>query len=82
MDVMQSMDQALHAVKDALTAAGIDLPFPTQQVLLHDQTEATDGDRARQREGWPPRPGENPAQRPIGTAPARQREPAADATAR
>ena len=36
--------------------AGIDLPFPTQQVLFHDQTEATDGDRRQQREGWPARP--------------------------
>jgi hypothetical protein len=26
---------------------------PTQQILFHDQTEETDGDRARQREGWP-----------------------------
>jgi small-conductance mechanosensitive channel len=52
-DVMVSTDQALHAIKDALTAEGIDLPFPTQQVLFHDQTEETDGDRTRQREGWP-----------------------------
>lgn len=29
------------------------MPYPTSQVLWHDQTEATDGDRARQREGWP-----------------------------
>ena len=34
------------------------LPFPTQVLLLHDQTEATDGDRTRQREGWPA--GKNP----------------------
>jgi small conductance mechanosensitive channel len=46
---------------------GIDLAFPTQVVLFHDQTEATDGDRRRQREGWPA--GENvPEPRPIGTA--------------
>ena len=32
---------------------GIDLPFPTQVMLFHNQTEATDGDRDRQREGWP-----------------------------
>ena len=41
------------AVKDALSAGGIDLPFPTRVVLLHDQTEESDGDRTRQREGWP-----------------------------
>jgi len=34
-------------------ASHIDLPFPTQQVLFHDQTDTTAGDRARQREGWP-----------------------------
>jgi small-conductance mechanosensitive channel len=44
------------AVKAALAQAGIDLPFPTRQVLFHDQTEAADGDRTRQREGWPPGP--------------------------
>jgi small-conductance mechanosensitive channel len=34
-------------------AHAIDLPFPTSIMLVHDQTEDTDGDRARQREGWP-----------------------------
>ena len=47
-------DKVLMGVKEAILAAGIDLPFPTQQILFHDQTEATDGDRRRQREGWPP----------------------------
>jgi small conductance mechanosensitive channel len=46
------------AAKRALSEAGIDLPFPTRVVLLNDQTEETDGDRARQREGWPA--GESP----------------------
>jgi small conductance mechanosensitive channel len=46
-----------------LTAAGIDLPFPTTQVLFHDQTEETDGDRARQREGWPADQGDAPRSR-------------------
>ncbi len=32
---------------------GIDLPYPTRNILLHDQTEETDGDRSQQREGWP-----------------------------
>ena len=52
-DVMQSRDAVLEKVTQALLAEGIDLPFPTQQILFHDQTEETDGDRARQREGWP-----------------------------
>jgi small conductance mechanosensitive channel len=46
-------DGVLTAIKSKLTANGIDLPFPTQQILFHDQTEETDGDRSRQREGWP-----------------------------
>ncbi|QDA36091.1 mechanosensitive ion channel family protein (plasmid) [Paracoccus liaowanqingii] len=37
----------------ALNAAGIDMPFPTEVHLWHDQTEQTDGDRRAQREGWP-----------------------------
>ncbi|PYE56594.1 mechanosensitive ion channel family protein [Deinococcus yavapaiensis] len=52
-DALASQDKVLHALKDALTAEGIDLPFPTRQILFHDQTEEADGDRARQREGWP-----------------------------
>ena len=67
-DLMESMSDALHAVKDALTAEGIDLPFPTRQILFHDQTEETDGDRSRQREGWPTGKGEVPASRSIAGA--------------
>ena len=52
-DELVAQDKVLTAIKKALTENGIDLPFPTQQVLFHDQTEETDGDRARQREGWP-----------------------------
>ena len=43
----------LAAMRKLFPDAGIDLPFPTTQVLFHDQTEVTDGDRAKQREGWP-----------------------------
>ncbi|MBD2169289.1 mechanosensitive ion channel family protein [Calothrix membranacea FACHB-236] len=52
-DNLVSRDRVLTAIKKTLTANGIDLPFPTQQILFHDQTEETDGDRSRQREGWP-----------------------------
>lgn len=52
-DAVDALDHAISNVKDALTAAGIDLPYPTSQILLHDQTEEADGDRTRQREGWP-----------------------------
>ncbi len=58
-DVLTVQDRVISAIKQHLLANGIDLPFPTQQILFHDQTEATDGDRARQREGWPARPGED-----------------------
>ncbi|MDZ7630258.1 MAG: mechanosensitive ion channel family protein [Gemmatimonadaceae bacterium] len=52
-DGLNAQDHVLTSVKRALTQAGIDLPYPTQQILFHDQTESTDGDRNRQREGWP-----------------------------
>lgn len=52
-DALALQDQVLTAIKIKLTENGIDLPFPTQQILFHDQTEETDGDRTRQREGWP-----------------------------
>ena len=56
--VVAGQARAIPAIKKALTDNGIDLPFPTQIVLFHDQTEETDGDRGRQREGWPA--GSNP----------------------
>ena len=59
-DYMASMDWVLEAICVKLVAAGIDLPFPTQQILLHDQTEETDGNRAKQREGWPASPDSDP----------------------
>jgi small-conductance mechanosensitive channel len=62
-DVLIARDKVLAEVKRRLQAAGIDLPYPTRQVLLHDQTEETDGDRRRQREGWPAGPGEVPRPR-------------------
>jgi small-conductance mechanosensitive channel len=51
-EALDTRDKVLTAIKNKLTANGIDLPFPTQQILFHDQTEETDGDRSRQREGW------------------------------
>ncbi|UWQ37527.1 mechanosensitive ion channel family protein [Leisingera aquaemixtae] len=59
--VVYTFAQVIEAVKTALDEKGIDMPYPTQVVLFHDQTEETDGDRSRHREGWPARPdGENP----------------------
>ena len=53
-DALDSRDKVITAIKQKLYVEnGIDLPYPTRQILFHDQTEATDGDRSRQREGWP-----------------------------
>lgn len=52
-NVLTSLDLVLTAVKREFNEAGIDLPYPTRQILFHDQTEEGDGDRSRQREGWP-----------------------------
>ena len=61
-EVLGAVDAVLERVKPALQQAGVDLPYPTRQVLFHDQTETSDGDRARQREGWPAR-GQDPRPR-------------------
>ncbi len=65
-DGLKAQDRVLTGVRQALTAAGIDLPFPTRQILLHDQTEVADGDRRQQREGWPAGDGDVPE--PAGIA--------------
>lgn len=65
-EVLDLQDRVLTTIKKKLTANGIDLPFPTQQILFHDQTEETDGDRSRQREGWPAGKREVPKPRSIG----------------
>ncbi len=57
-DIVAVRSRVVQAVFEACVEAGIDIPFPTQVVLFHDQTEETDGDRTRQREGWPA--GDNP----------------------
>ena len=67
-DVLHTQDKVLERVKEAILSAGIDLPFPTQQILWHDQTEATDGDRAHQREGWPKGNGDAPQPMKISGA--------------
>jgi len=61
-NVLTVQSKVIAAIKNRLLENGIDLPLPTQQVLFHDQTEETDGDRSRQREGWPA--GKGPVPRP------------------
>jgi small conductance mechanosensitive channel len=60
-DALKGQDVVLSRIKQRLAAAAVDLPFPTQVVLWHGQTEETDGDRRRQREGWPAGDGPVPA---------------------
>jgi small conductance mechanosensitive channel len=67
-DALTLQDRVLTNIKNTLTANGIDLPFPTQQILFHDQTEETDGDRSRQREGWPAGKGKVPRSRSISSS--------------
>ena len=57
-DVVHVKARVILAIFNAAREHGIDLPYPTSMILLHDQTEATDGDRTQQREGWPA--GKNP----------------------
>lgn len=64
-EALDSRDGVLAEMKQRLIAAGIDLPLPTQQILFHDQTEEADGDRRRQREGWPARPGDDDTRRRV-----------------
>ncbi|WP_396799196.1 mechanosensitive ion channel family protein [Microcoleus sp. FACHB-1515] len=68
-DDLASRDQVISAIKQKVYVEnGIDLPYPTRQILFHDQTEEIDGDRARQREGWPAGKGEVPKSRNISHA--------------
>lgn len=62
---IDTRDRVLQAIKTRLQERGIDMPFPTRQILFHDQTEASDGDRRRQREGWPAGPDEAPQPRRV-----------------
>ncbi|MEO5720051.1 MAG: mechanosensitive ion channel family protein [Chthoniobacterales bacterium] len=52
-DVVHVQAAVIQAMKEALDEAGIDMPYDTQVQLFHDQTEASEGDRSQQREGWP-----------------------------
>jgi small-conductance mechanosensitive channel len=64
-DALDARDQVLATVKHQRTAQGIDPPFPTQQILVHDQTEESDGDQAGQREEWPTADAAGPESRKV-----------------
>ena len=81
--VVLAKGRVIAAIRDALTKAQIDMPYPTQVMLFHDQTEEADGDRRRQREGWPagerpPAPRARPAEPALPRAP-RPAQPRSDA---
>ncbi len=58
-DVVHVRAKVVFAIKTALNDALIDMPYNTEVHLFHDQTEATEGIRSQQREGWPaPKDGE------------------------
>jgi small-conductance mechanosensitive channel len=61
-------DRVIAAVKKTLLENGIEIAYPTQQILFHDQTEETDGDRRRQRAGWPAGRGDVPRPRRLAEA--------------
>lgn len=67
-DLVHVRADVIFAVHRAAAEHGIDLPFPTSVVLFHDQTEETDGDRTKQREGWPA--GDNPPRPRAAPPPA------------
>lgn len=52
-ELVHTRARVILAIYQVAKANDIDLPFPTQVMLFHDQTEEVDGDRDRQREGWP-----------------------------
>jgi len=57
--VIHTFGRVLEAVYKKLDSNGIDMPYPTNVMLFHDQTEENDGNRAKQREGWPAGKAEN-----------------------
>ncbi|MFH7029532.1 MAG: mechanosensitive ion channel family protein [Heteroscytonema crispum UTEX LB 1556] len=66
IDALTSRDKVISAIKQKLYVEnGIDFPYPTRQILFHDQTEQTDGSRSQQREGWPAGKKEVPKSRRI-----------------
>jgi len=59
--VVKTKARVIGIIKQQLDDAKIDMPYDTKVHLIHDQTESTDGDRNKQREGWPSqKEGENP----------------------
>lgn len=65
-DVVHIRAKVVSAILEAFRQGGVDLPFPTQIVLLHDQSGKNEGDRAEQRlRGFEPPPDETPPPAPT-----------------
>lgn len=82
-EVVEAQDAVLELLKRVLPEHGIDLPFPTSHLLFHDQTEQTDGQRSRQREGWPSRGPDRdppPARAALAQAPGSGAAPSGEAS--
>lgn len=67
-DEVAVRDRVIPIIKQRLFENGIEIAYPTHQVLFHDQTEEVDGDRRRQRAGWPAGKGDVPRPRRITDA--------------
>ena len=55
--VVHVNSQVIDRLKTAYSDASIDIPYETQVVLFHDQTDERDGRPGTQFEGWPAPPG-------------------------
>lgn len=62
--VIHTFGHVIEEVYKKLDDSGIDMPYPTNVVLFHDQTDETDGKRSEQREGWPADNKDVPKKRP------------------
>lgn len=72
--VIHTFGRVIEAVYRKLDEHGIDMPYPTHVTLFHDQTEEVDGDRSRQREGWPAGGDEVPRSARVSEAILRSRD--------
>ncbi len=74
--VVHTFGRVIEAVSRKLSEHGVDMPYPTNVMLFHDQTDEFDGDRTRQREGWPAGKGKVPKSGRLSEAVARASNPA------
>lgn len=66
-DVVQTRAAVIEGIKHAYDEARIDIPYETNVILFHDQTDTRDGRPGKQFEGWPKPRGESDI-RPVREA--------------